>query len=115
MSKRIISLIIGILIGIGIMYFGHSRSVTDVNEVLAGKYKLVKQREWDSVSMLISRLEDQRKVDSLSLSVRLESNKKQVVNLTHEIQKISFKEYSDPELDSLIHWLYPSPRPDFEW
>jgi hypothetical protein len=110
MKNRLLSLLLAMVIGAILMWIVMQRNhVPSVTDLMEGKYKLIKQRELDSLTALVNAIEVDRHIDSLKVSNRLNANTVALHHYKDEIENIDFKEYTDPELDSLISRLYPEP------
>ncbi len=106
MSRRIISLIIGMIIGGVVVFLAMNREFFPTLWEIQD-YRIIKQQEIDSLSELSRDIARKRQVDSVITVIRLEDNKKGIERLEHEIKKVDFTDYTDAKLDSIIQWLYP--------
>ncbi len=109
--RNLVILLVGLIVGALAMYIMVNRKyLPEINEVIDGEIRIMKQAEIDSLAYMINELREKRHEDSLYTDVILELNQSGIQRITHEIEKVSFREYTDSELDSVISWLYPEPR-----
>ncbi len=108
MSNRLLSLLMGFCLGLVVMYFAHK------NKTRPTENQVKVQSVIDSITIENKVIAERRYQDSLRTAARLSANSKSIQKLENEIEKISFRHYSDPQLDSLVNVLYPdSLRPGF--
>lgn len=105
MSNRILSLLIAFGMGLIVMFFAHRQQI--IPDENYNRLKIRKQAEIDSLSLSIKQIEELRYQDSLRTVAKLLLNTKTTNRLKNDIKKISFKEYTDPQLDSIILFMYP--------
>jgi len=109
MNGRLITFFIGVAMALGVCYLasyeGHLVSGKTYRDSVAAY-----QEKMRDISGLVERIQEQRHVDSLEFEAKLKANKKENQRLENNAQKVNFKNYTDPQLDSLLQWLYPGPK-----
>jgi hypothetical protein len=106
MNRKFLSFLIGVAVAVVTMLVAsHGKYVP--NDVFEKQYRVIKKAEYDSLVALTLKIEGDRKEDQALREIRLEDNKKGEKQIVDDIEKVSFKEYTDPQLDSLLNVLLP--------
>jgi hypothetical protein len=119
MIKYIITILIGAVIAVGVVLFIRNPGLDQqIMRLIPDQHKKRERELLDSIIRLnvrVAEVERDRRADSLRFATKLNSNSQTNERLIHAIEKVSFKDYSDRQLDSLVNVLYPQPGFAFEW
>lgn len=111
MGKKFITLLIAVLIGLIVGYFASHDINLPLTDIQKAEREMKKIKSTlDSLEIVLYQIRAQRHQDSLKSALRLRSNKQGIDKLKNDIQTVNFDHYNNRKLDSLVMWLYPSPR-----
>lgn len=106
MSNKLISFLLAVALGALVMYLLMNRNIVPpVQDVIEGRYRIMKQSQYDSLTGLIQSIQVRRHADSLRTAAILQDNTKEITASKEYVKVITFKDYTDPELDSLVDLL----------
>lgn len=108
MSNRFISLLLAFGMGLLVMYFAHQKEVIPNRyHQLHDSIQINAQERIDSLKVEIRKIRFDRFNDSLRTAAKLKINGIGTKKIKDDIQKVSFKDYTDTELDSILFLMYP--------
>jgi hypothetical protein len=115
MTRKLLSFLIALAMGMVVMFFAYQKESLPewVPNHQKHKYDSLKKKtidRIDSLTVLLKYLQMKQYLDSLDRISRLKANNAVIQRLKNNVRQVSFKEYTDPMLDSMVNRLHPKPR-----
>ncbi len=110
MTNRLLSLIVTGVCVVGIALIVHFTKHVPELEQIEKKYQdsvAMILKNIDSVNTVIDSIVADRKADSIKNVVILKANAVEIKKLKKHINAVDFKNFNDPQLDSVLDVLYP--------